>query len=602
MRPRLLAVLALLTFAILLLAGFGHDHPFWSQWARNAQHTGSVAVAGQPLNVKLADIVYDPFTPQEKAENAPLFGEPVLSAHFQSTLIDGDSFYMIQKTGTYVSCTPTGAWFYGEACGPNTWYKMEWNVARYDWKHGQPARAWMFPTGWKPPRNASNLRKFFSGLVGWEPVFHPALANGHLYVPAASGTIWKVDTNTGKADRRIDPFAGMSINRSQTYVASPLTASDSGDIYYNVLELSSDPDPWQGTDIAGAWLVHITPDDSSSIVSYATLVPDAPSATSTTCPATFYYEFPTPAFPWPPSPTAVPPTTLCGSQRPPLNLAPAIAPDGTVYTASIGHFDSYESYIIAVNPDLTPKWDSPMQNILTDGCGVILPIAPKGVTNLPNSCRYGTAVGVDPTTNAKGTVNLSDLASSTPVALPDGSVVLGALDNYNFGRGHLVHFDAQGHYLNSFGFGWDSTPAVYQHDGTWSLVIKDNHYPGAAYCFSTTDPVCTPQSGVYYVSQIDANMNVEWSFQNTNYNSTHPYGYEWCVNAPVVDRDGVVYITSEDGHVYSVSQGHKGVFTDWKQRIFLLEALGAAYTPMSIGEDGKAYSQNDGHLFVVGRK
>jgi hypothetical protein len=37
------------------------------------------------------------------------------------------------------------------------------------------------------------------------------------------------------------------------------------------------------------------------------------------------------------------------------------------------------------------------------------------------------------------------------------------------------------------------------------------------------------------------------------------------------------------------------------QKIFLKEALGAAYTPLSIGGDGKVYSQNDGHLFVVGR-
>ena len=28
---------------------------------------------------------------------------------------------------------------------------------------------------------------------------------------------------------------------------------------------------------------------------------------------------------------------------------------------------------------------------------------------------------------------------------------------------------------------------------------------------------------------------------------------------------------------------------------------GAAYTPASIGPDGKIYSQNDGHLFIVGK-
>jgi len=164
-----------------------------------------------------------------------------------------------------------------------------------------------------------------------------------------------------------------------------------------------------------------------------------------------------------------------------------------------------------------------------------------------------------------------------------------------------MHFDANGNYLNAYTFGWDSTAAVYEHDATYSLVIKDNHYPAASYCSDPKNPVCTAITPVYYVSQIDANMNVEWSFQSTTINKDHPNGYEWCVNAPVVDRDGVVYVTSEDGHIYSIPQGHKGVFTTPKQKIFLLEALGAAYTPMSIGEDGKEYSQNDGHLFVVGR-
>jgi hypothetical protein len=28
--------------------------------------------------------------------------------------------------------------------------------------------------------------------------------------------------------------------------------------------------------------------------------------------------------------------------------------------------------------------------------------------------------------------------------------------------------------------------------------------------------------------------------------------------------------------------------------------IGAAYTPLSVGPDGKIYTQNAGHLFVVG--
>jgi hypothetical protein len=38
-----------------------------------------------------------------------------------------------------------------------------------------------------------------------------------------------------------------------------------------------------------------------------------------------------------------------------------------------------------------------------------------------------------------------------------------------------------------------------------------------------------------------------------------------------------------------------------EREIFQQLALGAAYTPASIGVDGKIYSQTDGHLFVVGQ-
>jgi len=31
--------------------------------------------------------------------------------------------------------------------------------------------------------------------------------------------------------------------------------------------------------------------------------------------------------------------------------------------------------------------------------------------------------------------------------------------------------------------------------------------------------------------------------------SDHPHGFEWCVNAPVVDSNGVVYANSEDGNL-----------------------------------------------------
>ena len=61
-------------------------------------------MAGQPLGLKLADIVYDRFVAEEKAE---AFGD--LTVHYQVPLVDGESFYMELKTGTYPACTPNGS-------------------------------------------------------------------------------------------------------------------------------------------------------------------------------------------------------------------------------------------------------------------------------------------------------------------------------------------------------------------------------------------------------------------------------------------------------------------------------------------------------------
>jgi len=68
------------------------------------------------------------------------------------------------------------------------------------------------------------------------------------------------------------------------------------------------------------------------------------------------------------------------------------------------------------------------------------------------------------------------------------------------------------------------------------------------------------------------------------------------LNAPAVDRRAVVYANSEDGNLYAINQG--GTL---RQSIFQQLALGAAYTPASLGPDGKIYTQNAGHMFVVSR-
>jgi hypothetical protein len=561
------------------------NNPFWAQWGFSAQHTGNVSVAAQALNTQLADIVYDPFVAQEQVE----FGGDLV-AHYPATLVDGGDFYIEMKAGTYVSCNPPEDWVNGAACGPNTWNRMIWNVARYNWQSGKPVQIWQFQSDWKPEPNGQ-------GLGGWEPVFHPVLANSAIYLPGAGGTLWKVDKTTGKSLAQIDPFTGVPIDRKNTFVSSPLTADASGNIFYNVIELvdQSVADPWFGADSVGAWLVKIDPTGTATIAAYASLVPGAPAATATTCPGRFSTE----TLPWPPTPTATPTTRRCGSQRPGVNIAPAIAPDGTIYTVSRAHFDALLGYLVAVNPDLTPKWQATLQRRLNDGCGVLVPIATN--TTTPNTCRPGTTPGVDPTTNDLGSGTVIDQASSTPTVLPDGSILFGAITSYNGERGHLFKFDASGNFTGSFDFGWDSTPAIYPHGVTYSIVIKDNHYDASGLYCGSSDPICQAlPPGPYYITQVDANMNVEWQFQNTTIDVKHPNGFEWCINAPAVDSAGIVYVNSEDGNIYSLPQGHAGVFTTPQQQKFLKLAIGAAYTPLSIGADGRIYTQNDGHLLIVG--
>jgi hypothetical protein len=136
----------------------------------------------------------------------------------------------------------------------------------------------------------------------------------------------------------------------------------------------------------------------------------------------------------------------------------------------------------------------------------------------------------------------------------------------------MLKFSSSGQYLTSFDFGWDDTPAVYVHDGTYSVITKNNFY----------------SSGPYYITQLNADLVPEWSYQSAD-------NFEWCVNAPAVDRNGTVYADSEDGSLFVIKQG--GTL---KGQIFLQQAVGAAYTPVSIGLDGKIYTLNNGDMFVVG--
>lgn len=575
------------------VAGFAQG---WPQWGQNPQHSGSIPIVGQSPNQKLAKQTYDPFVAQEQAENS---GE--LLAHYQAPLTNGQDVFMEFISGTYVSCNPPGS-YTPFPCGNDNWFNQVWSEKRLHWQAGQLVEKWSFASDWKPEPDAGGE------LGGWQPVFHAALTSDAVWVPGAGGTVFKLAPGSGNMIARFNPF-GNTIDPN-TFVSSPITVDSQGNVYYNVLKLNitNNPntnDPWSYgpnfdgtnvTDIPDAWLVKIYSTGVITKVSYKSLT-FSPAA-----PSTCFVTFDTSDLPWPPSPTALPRTVTCLSQRPGVNITPAIAPDGTIYSVTVAHnpFASRYAYIVAFHPDLTLKWTASLRGHLSDGCGVLVPIAP---TSAPaaNSCRNGANFGVDPATNDAPAGRVIDQSSSSPVVTPDGGVIYGSYTRYDFARGHMFRFDASGNYMANYNFGWDSTPAIYAHNGTYSVIIKDNHYDAGNYCNAAGDPVSdtvcvTAPKGPYFITQLNPNMGIEWQFQNHTTDGTHNNGFEWCINAPAVDAAGNVYVNSEDGNLYVLRQGGGLIGS-----IFLNQALGAAYTPLSLGPDGKIYTENDGILFVVGQ-
>ena len=71
----------------------------------------------------------------------------------------------------------------------------------------------------------------------------------------------------------------------------------------------------------------------STLFSQAQIKGEAPQPANGRCNVAFS----TTQLPWPPQPNANPPTTPCGTQRAAWNIAPAIAPDGTIYTVTKAH-------------------------------------------------------------------------------------------------------------------------------------------------------------------------------------------------------------------------------------------------------------------------
>jgi hypothetical protein len=474
-------------FAVLLIASLPAQAQDWGQWGRSAQHTNATNAVGQPANRWLADVLYDPFVDAEKRD--PNSGGDLL-VHYQVPLVDGDSVFLELKSGSFT--------------GMPHWESQIWNEKRLKWVRGRLREQWSFTSDWKPVPFSS-----FTSGPHWEPVFHAVLSGNYIYIPGAGGSVFKLTKNDGRRVARITPF-GPALDPN-IFLSGPITADAKGNIYYNVLKLDA-AHPWDG-DVVNAWLVKVLPNKTVQTATFTSLTPGAPGGRDL-CLGVFNST----DVPFPPSPNAVPPSVICGAQRPGLNVAPAVAPDGTIYTLSVAHQSSRTAYLVAVNNDLTPKWTSSLRDRLQDGCNVLLP--PNGQ---PGGCRAGAATGVDPAQNRPGAGRVLDDASSSPVVAPDGAIFYGAYTRYNYSQGHLMKWSPEGEFLAAYPFGWDDTPAIFVHDGTYSLLTKDNQYGGTgSYC---DDEVICPSDRTatnpafpeaYYMTRLSSDLEVEWRWQNSN--------------------------------------------------------------------------------------
>lgn len=578
------------------IPGSGTTHPdcSWTQLGQNAAHTGGACAPAQGFTSVLASVTFDPFVAQEVLDAEVQNGHAALNVHFQAPLVSGDDVYLETKGGTYTGCTTflTDAQGFtipqssdGGPCGQDAWDSQVWSEAYYHWESGALVKVASFDSDWKPLPGA---------LVVWEPLFHSALDGSVLWVPGAGGTVYQVDRATMLKRAQVNPF-GSTIDPN-TFVAGPITVATDGTVLYNVVHVTPSL-----SDMSGV-LVRIEADGVTvHTADYSALMLDPP-APDGGCLGAYYNDNSAP--PWPPADEHRV-STICGSLRPGINIAPAVGADGTIFTIALPSHAPNAGALLAINPDLTPKWSGTLQEIFDDGCGVLIPADAQQDGSLPdggldpNHCRAGATRGVDPDTGQMPSNQISDQSSSSPVVLPDGSVLYGGFTYYNNYRGHLVKFDATGKLVATYDDGWDQTPAVWGNANSYSIIVNDNHYANWS-----NDLV-----GPYDITQLDANLQKQGSFTATNTyacqrdasgdlscTSDHPQGFEWGVNAAAIDENGTVYANSNDGRVYALLQGETVA-----QSRFLIQSLAAAYTPVTVDGQGRTYTLNGGVLTVVGK-
>ena len=170
-----------------------------------------------------------------------------------------------------------------------------------------------------------------------------------------------------------------------------------------------------------------------------------------------------------------------------------------------------------------------------------------------------------------------------------------------------MHFAANGVTSALTGSGGTSRRPSTRTMATYSIVTKDNHYGGlGSYCDercfcprptasippiprrtssrSSTPPCTSSGASEHEHAELPARCGRKRDLRQRT-----PARVRVVRERVRHRRNGVVYANSEDGNLYAISQG--GTL---KQEIFQQLAIGAAYTPTSIGTDGRIYRKTPG--------
>jgi hypothetical protein len=391
----------------------------------------------------------------------------------------------------------------------------------------------------------SQSTSYASPPHNWLPPFNVLLTpQGRIYIPDAGGKlVVRSDADAATSVLQNQIFYGDGTYNTNApafdanvFINTPLTADANGNILFGFQVTGAVP----GGLVSG--IARITPDGVGTWVGAATAAGDA------------------------------------AIQKPAMNCAPAISPDGT-------------TVYIAVN---------------TSGA------TPRGYLLALNSTTLATRAKValnDPSTGTAA--RISDDGTAAPVVGPDGRVFYGVLEP-TFGthnaRGWLLQFDAS---LNPVGvpgsFGWDVSPSVipasmvptYAGTSTYLLAVKYNNYAGAGTGdglnrLAVLDPKASQADPIIPSVQV---MREVFTILGPTPDGTSGIGRrEWCINTMAADpaRKSIL-ANNEDGIVYRWDLTNNTL----SQSIRITAGLGQAYTPTLIGADGAVYAISNAVLFSI---